>query len=97
MRLNFGTIGSALLWAPFYGVGDIVARVGRLAGSSMPVDGFSPPYIAAVTYGSAVYGFLAVVLSILAVRLWTYFRWVRLKLVMRDLGSRECERNLVGN
>ena len=68
LRLNFGTIGSALLWAPFYGVGDIVARVGRLAGSSMPVDGFSPPYIAAVTYGSAVYGFLAVVLSILAVR-----------------------------
>jgi hypothetical protein len=32
------------------------------------VDGFSKPYLAAVAYGSAVYGFLAVVLALLGAR-----------------------------
>jgi hypothetical protein len=59
-RINFGTIGCAILWAPFYAAGDLVARTtGALA------DGFSKPYVAAVAYGSAVYGFLALVLAIL--------------------------------
>jgi hypothetical protein len=62
-RINFGTIGCAILWAPFYAIGDGVARV-----SGAPVDGFSKPYIAAVAYGSAVYGFLALVLAVLAAR-----------------------------
>jgi len=59
-RLNFGTIGCAILWSPFYLAGDIAARA-----SGAPRDGFSRPYIAAVAYGSAVYGFLALVLAIL--------------------------------
>lgn len=63
-RLNFGTIGCAILWAPFYAVGDAVARARHAAGASIPIDGFSGPYIAAVAYGSAVYGFLAVLISI---------------------------------
>ena len=32
------------------------------------MDGFSTPYVAAVAYGSAVYGFLALVLAVLAAR-----------------------------
>jgi hypothetical protein len=64
-RVNFGTIGCAILWAPFYAVGDLVARV-----TNAPRDGFSKPYIAAVAFGSAVYGFAAIVLALLsAVRL----------------------------
>ena len=59
-RINFGTIGCAILWSPFYLAGDVVARA-----TGAPVDGFSPPYIAAVAYGSAVYGFLALVLAVL--------------------------------
>jgi hypothetical protein len=62
-RINFATIGCAILWAPFYAAGDAVARV-----SGVPADGFSQPYIAAVAYGSAVYGFLALVIAILAAR-----------------------------
>jgi hypothetical protein len=58
-RINFGTIGCAILWSPFYAVGDLAARV-----SGAPRDGFSKPYVAAVAYGSAVYGFLALVLAI---------------------------------
>jgi len=62
-RINFGTIGCAILWAPFYAVGDLAARLG-----GAPADGFSRPYVAAVAYGSAVYGFLAIVLAVLAAR-----------------------------
>src|SRR3954453_7521888 len=32
-RVNFGTIGCALLWAPFYAVGDVAARAMRAAGA----------------------------------------------------------------
>jgi hypothetical protein len=62
-RINFGTIGCAILWSPFYAAGDLAARV-----SGAAADGFSKPYLAAVAYGSAVYGFLAIVLAILAAR-----------------------------
>ena len=60
-RINFATIGCALLWAPFYAIGDGVARV-----TGAPADGFSTPYVGAVAYGSAVYGFLALVIAVLA-------------------------------
>jgi hypothetical protein len=59
-RINYGTVGCAILWSPFYLAGDLVARA-----TGAPVDGFSKPYIAAVAYGSAVYGFLALVLAVL--------------------------------
>ena len=58
-RINFGTIGCAVLWAPFYAMGHVAAGL-----SGAPQDGYSTPYIAAVAYGSAVYGFLALVLAI---------------------------------
>ena len=70
-RINFGTLGSAILWAPFYAVADITTRLMRAAGSGMPVDGYSRPYITAVAVGSAIYGFLAVLLAIRAARLLT--------------------------
>ena len=62
-RINFGTIGCAILWAPFYAVGDVVTRA-----SGAPADGFSKPYLAAIAVGSAFYGFLALVLAILCAR-----------------------------
>lgn len=62
-RINFGTIGCAILWSPFYGAGDLVARA-----TGAVVDGYSQPYVAAVAYGSAVYGFLALVLAIFCAR-----------------------------
>ncbi len=65
-RINFAPAGSALLWAPFYAATDVVVRLGNRAGWAVAADGFSPPYIAAVSYGSAVLGFLAVLLSIRA-------------------------------
>ncbi len=68
LRENFGTIGCAILWSPFYAAGDVAARALRAAGRPVEADGFSKPYIAAVCYGSAFYGFLALVLSAAAAR-----------------------------
>lgn len=68
-RINFGTIGSAILWAPFYAVADVSTRVIRAAGHAVPVDGFSRPYVAAVAYGSAFYAFASVLLGIRAARM----------------------------
>jgi hypothetical protein len=57
-RENYGPAGSAVLWAPFYAVGHVVARL-----TGAPATGFSQPYISAVSFGSAIYGGLAVLLS----------------------------------
>lgn len=57
-RINFATLGCAILWSPFYAAADAwVAATGR------PRDGDSWPYVAAVSYGSAVYGLLALLLG----------------------------------
>ncbi|MEZ5316047.1 MAG: glycosyltransferase family 39 protein [Vicinamibacterales bacterium] len=56
--VTFAPLGSALLWAPFYAVGHLVALT-----TGAPADGYSQPYVSAVAIGSACYGFLAVLLS----------------------------------
>lgn len=63
LRLNFGTMGCAILWAPFYAAADAAVGAARLLGVDVAADGYSRPYLAAVTYGSAVYGFLAILVS----------------------------------
>jgi hypothetical protein len=63
LRRNFGTIGSAILWAPFYAIADAGVRAARAMGSATPADGYSPPYISAVCIGSAIYGLLALLLA----------------------------------
>lgn len=67
-RVNFATLGCALLWSPFYAVADAASRVAQAAGAGVTADGFSQPYIGAVAYGSAFYGFVAILLSIGAAR-----------------------------
>ena len=64
-NINFGTVGSALLWAPFYAAGDLVARA---SGGRFPADGYSTPYVAAVCIGTAIYGLLGLMLSLRCVR-----------------------------
>ncbi|MEI6668978.1 MAG: hypothetical protein WCP29_12535 [Acidobacteriota bacterium] len=63
LRRNFSTIGCALLWAPFYAAADVGVRVAAALGSEVQADGYSRPYIAAVCYGSACYGVMALVLA----------------------------------
>ena len=67
-RINYGTIGCAILWSPFYAIADLWARVLRRTGNDIAVEGYSRPYVSAVAYGSAFYGFATVVLGIRAAR-----------------------------
>jgi len=56
-HINFGPIGSAVMWAPFY----LLAHLGvRLFGGV--ADGYSLPYIAAVSYASALFALLGFLL-----------------------------------
>ncbi len=55
---NFAPIGTAILWAPFYAAGHLAAM---LIGA--PRDGYSHPYVVAVTWASALYGFAALLLT----------------------------------
>jgi hypothetical protein len=67
-RINYATMGCAILWSPFYAVADVTARIMRARGRNIAVDGFSQPYVSAVAYGSAFYGWAAVVLAVIATR-----------------------------
>jgi hypothetical protein len=62
-RLNFATIGCAILWAPFYAIAHVVARARGIS-----ADGYAWPYVASVAYASALYGFLAIVLAVRVAR-----------------------------
>lgn len=68
LRPNYGTVGSAILWSPFYLVADAGVRLARLFGSEVPADGFSQPYLTAVTWASAGYGWLALMLAVAIAR-----------------------------
>ncbi len=69
LPINEGPVGSALLWSPFYGVAHVVALVGNAVGlKSFKPDGFSTPYIWAVTLASLFYGFAGLIFSYLFCR-----------------------------
>lgn len=72
---NHFSIGPAILWAPFL----VVAHAGVLmadgVGAHIVPDGFSRPYIVAISLGTAFYGFLAVVLSFAVARRLVAERW----------------------
>jgi hypothetical protein len=60
-RISFATIGTAILWSPFYAIADGLVALG-VAGDGVR-DGYGMPYVRAVSYGSAFYGWLAVVIG----------------------------------
>lgn len=62
-RANYAPVGCAILWAPFFAVGHAAALA-----TGAPADGYSQPYITAVSLGSAVYGALAIWISALIAR-----------------------------
>ena len=72
LPINFAPIGTAVLWTPFFAVGHGVALLLRASGSSVAADGYSAPYIWAITIGSATYSAAALLLLYgLARRLFT--------------------------
>jgi dolichyl-phosphate-mannose-protein mannosyltransferase len=63
LQINFGPIGSALLWSPFYLLAHPVALVLQRFVPGMAADGYSAPYIYAVTVASLLYGWLGLALA----------------------------------
>jgi hypothetical protein len=61
-HINFGPLGSALLWAPFYLLAHAGTLAARALGAEVAADGLSAPYVAAACYASALYGFLGLLL-----------------------------------
>ncbi len=63
LRPNFGPIGTAVLWAPFYMGGHLAALIGAAAGLPVVADGYAKPYLWAITLGSALYALGGLLLS----------------------------------
>lgn len=72
---NHFAVGPAILWAPFL----LVAHAGVLLcdhfGAHVAADGFSRPYLVAMAFGTAFYGFLAVFISFVLARRYVAERW----------------------
>jgi hypothetical protein len=50
---NLASVGPAILWAPLYLVGSLVARAGNVFGAGWTTDGYSLPYIALINLAGA--------------------------------------------
>lgn len=61
-HINFGPIGTAVLWSPFYLAAHAAVLVSRSLGARVTADGLSRPYVISVCYASALYGFLGFLL-----------------------------------
>jgi hypothetical protein len=72
---NHFSIGPAILWAPFLLAAQAAVQINHLFGGRIPADGFSFPYIFAMALGSAIYGFLAILLSFAIAKKYLPERW----------------------
>jgi hypothetical protein len=63
LKINFGPIGTAVLWAPFYVAAHAGALIGQALGFDVVADGLSIPYRWAVAIGSMLYGAVGLLLS----------------------------------
>jgi hypothetical protein len=63
LQINFGPIGSALLWSPFYLAAHVVTLGVRFFSPGLKADGYSEPYIYAISFASLLYGWLGLALA----------------------------------
>src|SRR5579871_1836541 len=78
---NHFTVGPAILWAPFLIVAHAGVLIARALGSSVAADGFSAPYRFAMALGTAVYGFLGLLLAMQIASKYVGQRWAFLATV----------------
>ncbi len=60
---NVAPVGSAIMWAPGFVLADLGVRAANALGAHIPADGYSPPYISAVCFMSALYALGGLLLS----------------------------------
>jgi hypothetical protein len=75
---NHFTVGPAILWAPFLLVTHAGVLLARSFGSAIPADGFSSPYRIAMALGTALYGFLGLLISFRIARKYVDETWALL-------------------
>jgi hypothetical protein len=78
---NHFTVGPAILWAPFLVAAHVGVLTARALGSSAAADGFSAPYRLAMALGTAVYGFLGLLLAMRIAANYVGERWAFLATV----------------
>ena len=78
---NHFTVGPAILWAPFLITAHILVLLWNALGGKIPADGFSAPYLVAMAAGTAVWGFLSLLLSFFLARKYVRPRWAFLATV----------------
>lgn len=84
---NHFSVGPAILWAPFLIVAHGSVLLCDHLGAHISADGFSRPYLLAMSFGTALYGFLAVVISFVLARRYVPERWAFLAAVGIWFGS----------
>ncbi len=75
---NLFTIGPALLWCPFLLFAHGLVHFLNLFGAHIPADGFSFPYLFAMAFGTAFYGFLGLLFSFTLGKKYVDERWALL-------------------
>jgi hypothetical protein len=75
---NHFTVGPAILWSPFLLLAHAGVLAARALGSAVAADGFSAPYRWAMALGTAVYGFLGLLLSFRLAIKYVHWRWALL-------------------
>jgi hypothetical protein len=78
---NHFTVGPAILWAPFLIAAHAGVIVARAFGSNVAADGFSAPYRVAMALGTAVYGFIGLLLAMRLAAKYVGERWAFLATV----------------
>ncbi len=77
LQINFGPMGTAVLWLPFYLVAHLFALVAQNFNPAFAANGVSAPYIYAVCVASVFYGWLGMYLAYRIAR--NYFaEWIAL-------------------
>jgi hypothetical protein len=62
LRRSIFSVGPAVVWTPFFFLGEVVARGQGLLGGEADLSGYGPAHRNAVALGSLLYGFAAVLL-----------------------------------
>jgi hypothetical protein len=78
---NHFSVGPAILWSPFLLAAHAGVLAARAFGSTIPADGFSAPYRFAMALSTAIYGFLALLLSFRLARQYVPDRWALLSTI----------------
>lgn len=72
---NHFSVGPAILWAPFLIVTHLGVVLYDRSGGHVAADGYSKPYLLVMAFGTALYGFLALIISFGLARRYVSERW----------------------